>query len=39
MTFGAPYLGSTKVARANLGGDPGYLSHFLTLDVGINYYC
>jgi hypothetical protein len=39
MTFGTPFLGSTKVLRSNLGGDPGYLSTFLGLNVGINYYC
>ena len=39
MTFGAPYLGTSKAVRANLGGDPGYLAHHLGRDVGINYYC
>lgn len=39
ITFGAPYLGTSKAIRSNLGGDPGYLSHYLGVDVGMNYYC
>jgi hypothetical protein len=37
--MGGPYLGSTKVLRSNLGGDPSYLDKWLGHDVGINYYC
>lgn len=39
MTVGGPFLGSTKVVRSTLGGDPGYLDKFLGQDLGINYYC
>jgi hypothetical protein len=39
LTIGGPFLGTTIALTSNLGGDPGYLSHYFGLEVGINYYC